>query len=174
MKPVDMVVAAKLVSAALFGITYQGLAEALEISTSEAHASAQRLMKAGLFRTRLEADRKVPYPYQRALLEFWIHGVKYLYPPEHGAPTRGVPTSIGAPPLAEQFAQPDGGPPVWPSATGLVRGPALQPIHKSALPASSDTRVYELLALIDALREGRSREAKLAQDLLRERVGLWA
>ena len=174
MKPVDMVVATKLVSVAIFGITYQGLAEALEISASEAHASARRLMTAGLFRSRPDADKKVPYPNQRALLEFWIHGLKYVFPPERGAPTRGVPTSIGAPPLADQFAKPEGGPPVWPSAEGVMRGPALQPIHKSALPASRDTRVYELLALLDAMREGRAREAKSAQDLLKERVGLWA
>ena len=75
MKPVDMVVATKLVSVAIFGITYQGLAEALEISASEAHASARRFMTAGLFRPRPDADKKVPYPNQRALLNSEGHGL---------------------------------------------------------------------------------------------------
>ena len=63
--------------------------------------------------------------------------------------------------------------PVWPAAEGTVRGLSLLPIHRSALRASSDPRVYELLTLLDALREGRAREQSLAQDLLRERLYSW-
>lgn len=170
MKPVDTVVATKLISVAIDGISYAGLAEALTISHSEAHAAAKRLIKAGLFK---EAGRQVPYPKRQALLEFWVHGLKYVYPAEVGAPTRGRPTSIGALPLNLEFPTPEGGVPVWPDPHGTVRGPALRPIHPSALPASSDTRVYELLSLIDALREGRIREQRMAADLLKDRLYRW-
>ena len=170
MKPVDVVVAAKLVSVAISGISYAGLAEALGISQAEAHAAAKRLVIARLFR---ETGRQVPYPKRQALLEFWVHGLKYVYPAELGAPTRGRPTSIGAAPLNMEFPTPEGGVPVWPHPHGTVRGPALKPIHPSALPASSDERVHELLSLIDALREGRIREQSMAADLLKDRLYRW-
>lgn len=170
MKPVDTVIAAKLVSVAINGISYAGLAEALGISQAEAHASAKRLVKAKLFK---ESGRQVPYPKRQALLEFLVHGLKYVYPAELGAPTRGIPTSIGALPLNLEFSKPEGGVPVWPSPEGTVRGPALKPIHPSALSAISDERVYELLSLIDALREGRVREQQRAAELLKDRLYWW-
>lgn len=170
MKPVDMVVAAKLVSVATNSSTFQGLADALGISVSEAHQAAKRLEQATLFKP---LPRRVPYPNRAALLEFWVHGLKYVFPAVQGAPGRGMPTSVGAPPLSASFALEPGSVPVWPTAQGQVRGLSLKPIHTSALAASSDPRVYEVLALLDALREGRSREQKLAQEFLRERLYSW-
>lgn len=170
MKPVDTVIAAKLVSVAISGIPYADLAEALKISIAEAHAATKRLVQAKLFK---DTGRQVPYPKRQALLEFWVHGLKYVYPAELGAPVRGIPTSIGAAPLNQEFATPDGGVPIWPSPEGTLRGPALKPIHPRALSAISDERVYELLSLIDALREGRVREQKLAADLLKVRLYSW-
>lgn len=170
MKPVDTVVAAKLVSVATNGISYQGLSESLGVSAAEAHAASRRLIKAQLFRDK---DRQVPYPKRQALLEFWVHGLKYVYPAEVGAPSRGVPTSVGALPLSAHFPVTGEGVPVWPSADGNVRGPALEPVHPSALTAAQDPRVYELLTLIDALRVGRAREQHLARDLLKARLYSW-
>jgi len=46
-------------------------------------------------------------------------------------------------------------PPVWPDANGTVRGVALQPLHHSVpLAVKEDSALYEMLAFIDALREG--------------------
>jgi hypothetical protein len=170
MRPVDTVVAAQLTSVATSGISYQGLAERLGISVAEAHAAARRLVAARLFQDK---GRRVPYPGRQALLEFWVHGLKYVYPAELGAQTRGVATSVGASPLASHFPPTDEGVPVWPSAVGTVRGPALEPVHPSALTAAQDQRVYELLSLSDALRVGRAREQQLAQELLRARLYDW-
>ncbi|MCD0168512.1 hypothetical protein [Deinococcus sp. 23YEL01] len=170
MKPVDMVVATQLVSSATSGITYQGLSEALQISSSEAHASAKRLITSQLFRDK---GRKVPYPKRQALLEFWVHGLKYVYPAQLTSPTRGVATSIGAAPLSEHFSMPEEGPPVWPTAHGTTRGPGLLPIHPSALHVVSDPRAHELLILLDALRSGRAREVEMAQALLKDRLYSW-
>lgn len=171
MKPLDMVVASKLVSVAITGITYQGLTEALGgIGAADAHRSAKRLVQSGLFK---EQGRQVPYPRRQALLEFWVHGLKYVFPAQRGAPTRGLPTSVGAAPLAHLFPAPEGGAPVWPSPTGTARGPALLPVHASALQAGADRRVYELLALLDALREGRAREQAMAAEELKNRLYSW-
>jgi hypothetical protein len=49
--------------------------------------------------------------------------------------------------------------PVWPDASGEKLGYGVEPLHPSAPTAvRRDARLYEVLALIDALREGRARE----------------
>ena len=97
--------------------------------------------------------------------------MRYLFPGGKGALTRGVPTAYAASPLKEQIA-PDGEPvPVWPCAEGTVRGYSFSPLHKNApLAALEDQRFYELLALVDALREGRARERELAGRELKLRL----
>ena len=63
--------------------------------------------------------------------------------------------------------------PVWPHAEGQARGPTLSPLYKHVPEAAlADPALHELLALLDALRAGRSRERALAQKLLSERLGL--
>jgi hypothetical protein len=62
-------------------------------------------------------------------------------------------------------------PPVWPYPEGPVRGIAFAPLHKNVPQAAlADARLYELLALSDALREGRARERKLAAAELERRI----
>jgi hypothetical protein len=62
-------------------------------------------------------------------------------------------------------------PPVWPFAEGHQRGVTLEPLYKAvAAAALGDPFQYELLALIDALGEGRARERELAEsDLIHGR-----
>ena len=62
-------------------------------------------------------------------------------------------------------------PPVWPHPKGSMRGVALEPLHGAA-PGSAlrDSGLYELLALLDAVRAGRARERSLAVKLIEERV----
>jgi len=61
--------------------------------------------------------------------------------------------------------------PVWPSGDGTVRGYALAPLYRTAPAAARrDTAVHEVLALIDALREGGVRERELAMRELRRRL----
>jgi hypothetical protein len=53
-----------------------------------------------------------------------------------------------------------------------VRGVTFEPLHKSAPAAArKDPALYELLALIDAVRDGRVRERKLAEKELSTRLG---
>lgn len=123
------------------------------------HASVKRARTAHLLQGPPEQERVT----RSGLLELLLHGLRYLFPAEKGALTRGVPTAYAASPLKEQIA-PDGEPvPVWPYAEGTVRGYSFSPLHKKALLAAlEDQRFYELLALVDALREGRARERELA------------
>jgi hypothetical protein len=60
---------------------------------------------------------------------------------------------------------------VWPNAEGSVRGLTLEPLHKAAPKAAQhDPVLYELLALIDAIRDGRTRERQLAERELTARL----
>jgi hypothetical protein len=107
----------------------------------------------------------------KAAEEFLIHGVKYAFPVQRGEATRGIPTAHAAAPLNSQIAESGDLPPVWPDAEGDVRGVALEPLHKAAPKAArKDTVLHELLALVDALRDGRARERQLAEKELSARL----
>ncbi len=81
-----------------------------------------------------------------------------------------MPTAYAAPPLSEHISSEDL-PPVWPDPDGTVRGLALEPLYRTAPQAAkADPKLYQLLALVDALRMGRARERKLAEDELKQRL----
>jgi len=161
LRPQDLAVAAVLALPETSTWTYTSLAERLELSASEAHAAVKRAGMAGLVRGRA-VDR-------RALLEFLEHGVRYAFYAIRGAPTRGVPTGVLAPPLNALMSAKEG--PVWPSADGGVRGYELEPLYRTAPAAAQrDATVHEVLALIDALREGGVRERELGTRELRLRL----
>jgi len=53
----------------------------------------------------------------------------------------------------------------------MVKGYAIEPLYSSVTVAvKSDPVLYELLALVDALRMGRARERKLAEEELKHRL----
>jgi len=107
----------------------------------------------------------------KAVEEFLIHGVEYAFPVQRGETTRGMPTAYAAPPLSDQIAANGDLPPVSPDPDGKVRGASLEPLHKPAPRAArKDPALHELLALIDALRDGRVRERRLAEKELTARL----
>ena len=138
-----------------WALTYAELGLSLGISASQAHNATKRLIDSGLVDDELRVRKK-------AASEWLIHGVKYFLPPKLGGLTRGMPTSYAALPLnsvinnAEASGEP---PPVWSSVEG-IRGISFEPIYKTApLAASKDAVLYEYLALLDAIRSGRTRES---------------
>ena len=139
------------------------IAADLQMSPSEIHAAIKRLQQARLLHGPEMQDK----PNLSALEEFLLHGVKYAFPAEHGQMTRGVPTSFAAPPLKDEIASGDELPPVWPWRDGGTRGIALEPLYRTAPGAAlRDPLLYELLALVDAVRDGRARERKIAEKKL--------
>jgi hypothetical protein len=143
------------------------IATELTISPSEVHGALQRLQFTHLVHGSELRNR----PNVAALEEFLLHGVKYAFPAERGSVMRGIPTSYAAPPLSGEIAPGDGLPPVWPWRDGHVRGIALTPLYKTAPSAAlRDQRLYELLSLVDALRDGRARERKIAERELVTRI----
>ncbi len=161
----DIVVLAKLVSYGGARPPIAGIAGDLALSPSQVHASLKRLERSRLL------DAQTGRPLLKAVEEFLIHGVKYAFPVERGEPTRGMPTAYAAPPLSDQITASGELPPVWPDAEGKVRGITLEPLHRAAVQAARrDPAVHELLALIDALRDGRARERQLAEKELSARL----
>ncbi len=167
LRPQDVLVLVKLLS-------YQGprppmaqMGVDLSISSSEVHAALKRLVLSRL----VSSDAGGHRPQLQAVEEFLVHAVKYAFPAKRGEVTRGVPTSYAAPPLNKQIEPGAELPPVWPFSEGHQRGVGIEPLYKTA-PAAAlrDPILYEMLALIDALREGRARERRFAEKELIERV----
>jgi hypothetical protein len=145
--------------------SYPALAHELHMSASEVHAGIKRAVKAKL----MDMHRKIPL--KRNLLEFLIHGVKYAYPPDRGGLTRGMPTGYAAQPLKRLIVQPDEPPPVWPDSEGDVRGYEFSPLYSSVPRACKiDSKLYELLALVDAIRDGRAREREIAVNEIQSKI----
>jgi len=105
-------------------------------------------------------------PHAHNLAEFALHGAKYAFPAEKLPLVVGVPTSHSAPAFAGVFA-PGSTDFVWPHPNGSVRGVGIEPLHPSVpFAAMQDARLYELLALFDALRVGKARERGMALERL--------
>lgn len=168
LKPQDVLVLLKLVALGGQPWTYGGLAAQLGMSPSQLHAAVARALKARL----AVREGSAIVPNARNLEEFLVHGLKYAFVPERGEVTRGMPTGYAAPPLSGHFAPNGDLPPVWPWAEGEVRGVTFSPLYPLTPGAARvDPRLYELLALTDAVRGGRVRERGLAIQELQKRLG---
>jgi hypothetical protein len=145
----------------------RSLEGALGISKTEISASLRRSIAATL---AIKSNDR-PKANRRNLIEFVQHGLKYVFPAKPGAPQRGVATSFAAPMLQGQLVSSGADIYVWPHAAGSQRGSSITPLFKSVPEAAlKDERLYELLALVDAIRLGNQREANLAQDRFEERM----
>jgi len=145
--------------------SYSSLGLEISMSPSEVHSGLKRAVAARLF------DEQRRRPVKKALLEFLIHGVKYAYPPSRGGLTRGVPTSFAGPPLRDLIVSSDQLPPVWPDPEGEEQGYEFAPLYKSVPKAAAkDFKLYELLVLVDAIRDSRAREREIAVNEIRARL----
>jgi hypothetical protein len=161
MKGQDILVMLKLVCRADRKWSYLALARELYMSASELHAAIKRCEEAGLYNPHSRQ------PNREALREFLLHGLRYVFPARPGPLVQGLPTSYAAPPLNQKIRYTDTEAPVMPLPQGPARGPEIAPIfHSAPEAASSDERLYPLLALVDALRTGKARERKMAEEAL--------
>lgn len=160
MKPQDVMVALKLCLSPSPS-SYSALAESLGMSASEVHAAVRRLVAARLVDAETKSIRR------QLLRKFLVHGAPHAFAARTGEVTRGMPTAWAAPAMQERFSQSDPLPPVWPDPEGAIRGVAVKPLYRSAAKAArADSDLYNLLALVDALRIGRARERRIAEEIL--------
>lgn len=145
--------------------SYASLGLELCMSPSEVHSGLKRAGTARLF------DEQRRKPVKKALEEFLIHGVKYAFPPFWGGLTRGMPTSFAGPPLRDLIVASDQLPPVWPDPEGEAQGYEFSPLYKSVPKAAAkDYKLYELLVLVDGVRDSRAREREIAVNEIRTRL----
>jgi hypothetical protein len=163
LKPQDIVVSLKLCGYKAGRPPYEKIAADLSLSPSEVYGAVKRARYARLLHGPELQDR----PNLSALEEFLVHGVKYAFPAERGRLTRGVPTSYAAEPLNKLIAPGAEPIPVWPYPEGNKKGIALTPLYKTVPEAAlRDPYLYQLLALVDALRDGRIRERVISEQEL--------
>lgn len=164
LRPADLLVMFKAAAHPDQRWTYAALAESLGMSASQVHRSVQRAVTAGLAVMRGRGDWS---PVRPALIEFAVHGVRYVWPVQPGPVKRGVPTSFGVAPLASRVVAAEGDAPVWAHPAGSHKGPTLLPLTRAVPQAAlADPALHRLLALLDALRAGRARERQMAERLL--------
>ncbi len=165
LKPQDIIVLLKLIVRQSSDWSYAVIAKELYMSASEIHSGLKRATAARLFNSESKSV------FRSALNEYLIHGVKYAYPPNRGGQTRGIPTGYAAPPLCDLISQSSNNPPVWSYSEGKVLGYEFSPLFKSVPKAVLiDEKLYELLALVDAIRDGRARERDIAVEELSSRI----
>ncbi len=163
-KPQDFVILLKIVARGDEKWQQKPLAEALGMSQSEVSQSLARSRYAGfLFGTGDQVMKS-------ALIEFLQYGICYAFPQKPGAVVRGIATAHAASPLKERIESSESY--VWPYAKGTQRGQAIIPLYPSVPEAAlKDAKLYELLALTDALRVGKAREKAMAIEELKQRMG---
>jgi hypothetical protein len=73
--------------------------------------------------------------------------------------------------MAGRITQSDQSVPVWPDPDGKVKGASVQPLYASVVKAATnDSALYDLLALVDAIRLGRARDRNIAEEELTIRL----
>ncbi|MCK4869844.1 MAG: hypothetical protein KAS93_01915 [Gammaproteobacteria bacterium] len=158
------------------------LALHLCISSSELNMGLKRLRQSGLLSLNVDgnAKSKLAMTVAHKLLPVWssceevlVSGVKYFFPVQLGEYTRGIVTSYAAPIFIGSIIVGGDHLPVWPFAEGKQRGLALKPLYPSvpkSITEYPDQEFYDLLVLVDAIRQGRIREGEVAVKLLREKL----
>jgi hypothetical protein len=141
-------------------LSIRGLAAETGISKSEVSQSLKRNYFAGLAKPDRKSD--LPRANLRALLEFVVHGLRYVFPVKPSELTRGIATGLAAPVLQGQLMTAGELAPIWPDAKGNSKGQAIVPLFKSVpFAVRKDPQLYEYLALADAIRMGQPRERTL-------------
>lgn len=145
--------------------TKRALADATGISKSQVSLAFNRCLDVGLVRKERHTGR--PRVNKKALFNFILHGLPYVFPAKPGEVTRGIATSFGAPVLSGRLTSGGELLMVWPDARGNTKGQAISPLFKTAPYAvRRDANMYAMLALTDAIRLGQPRERQLAAELL--------
>lgn len=163
MRPQDVVILLKIISLGDQPWHMKDLAFSLEISASEVSVSLNRSQIAGL----LDVTKKNVS--RQAFMQFIQYGLRYVFPQIPGTMVIGVPTAHSHPFYKSQITSETNY--VWPDNSGSIRGFAIQPLHPGVTKAvAKDQTLYKLLASIDILRVGRSREISLAIEVLKKHI----
>jgi hypothetical protein len=163
MKAQDLVILLKIIVLKNKEWKVTELAAALFLSQSEVSKALERLVFSGL----LDESKRIPS--KNAIFDFIVNAVKYSFPVHPGRILKGIPTSHSANPLKSKIVSDDKY--IWPHLKGTVKGESIEPLYPKASEAAlADSKLYEMLALIDSLRVGKVREQEIAKEELKKRI----
>jgi predicted transcriptional regulator len=161
MRPQDVVILLKILTIDTPDWQYRDLAQSLSISISEISESLNRSHLAGL----IDVSRKKVF--RQSLTEFIQYGLHYVFPQAPGTMVTGIATAHSHPFYKKKIISEINF--VWPDEDGDIRGLAIQPLYKSVTKAvKKDEALYKLLASVDIIRVGKTRETKLAIEELKK------
>jgi hypothetical protein len=161
MRPQDIVLLLKVLTMPSSDWQYRDLAASLYLSISEISESLNRSYIAGLI------DEKKRRVHRQSLMDFIRYGLRYVFPQVPGTMVTGIPTGHSHPYYARLFKSEMNY--VWPDENGDMRGLAIQPLYGSVVKAvKQDEILYTLLASIDIVRVGRTRELRVAIEELQK------
>ncbi len=96
-----------------------------------------------------------------AIFANYISHYRYFWEQESGLKHRRCLVAVTAPP-------------VWPDPESSIRGESFSPLYKSVpIATKNDSKLYELLALVDAIRGGQTREREMAKKELKKRLAAY-
>jgi len=161
MRPQDVVILLKIIALGEQDWYNKNLASQLSLSNSEVSESLNRSRIGKLIDENKKSVKK------EALFEFLVYGLKHVFPVIPGRLLRGMPTAYSAPVLNKDFVVDH--PHVWPAKGHSMKGVSINPLY-STVPAAcdNDDKLYDLLALSDALRIG-NRKSQVVE-LLKEKI----
>lgn len=107
----------------------RGLEASLGVSKTEINASIKRSIAIGM--AIVDRATKQPKANWRALLEFSIHAIKYVFPAKPAEIQRGIPTAFSVPILRDELLSGSEIISVWPDAYGKAMGQRVEPLFKS-------------------------------------------
>ncbi|WP_348944251.1 hypothetical protein ABHF33_12445 [Chitinibacter sp. FCG-7] len=138
----------------------RGLAQLTGIGKSEISNALSRCFFSGLAKQgRGDSSLTVN---TKALLEFLVYGIRYVFPVKLQENTRGIATCLTAPIFGGELRSTEQSP-VWPYAKGNSSGPAIEPLYKTVpVAVNQDPQLYAMLASLDSIRLGLPRERNLA------------
>jgi hypothetical protein len=120
--------------------TYRSLAERLRVPHPVVQRALERTKRADLY----SADRRAVH--LAHFEEFSLHALRFVVPTRLGPLTAGVPAAWAAEPVAGAICTSDDEPPpVWPYASGRVRGQAVEPLHSALEPPAQPPFVGSIL-----------------------------
>ena len=163
MRPHDIVILLKIVSYGHDNWLMKDLGYDLFISLSEISESLNRSVLSGLLSNNKKRIMK------SSLLDFLTFGLKYVFPQKPGSIVRGLKTSHSALPLSTIILSDEIY--VWPYSEGNSKGFSVEPLHPNVPKAClNDSKLHELLSLVDAIRLGNKREFNIAVEGLKQRL----
>ena len=155
MRPQDIVVLLKILCYGSKSWYSKDLAKDLFLSSAEISHSLQRNANSGLIDTEKKKVRV------QALIEFLIYGIQYVFPQRPSSISRGIPTAHSHPFMKKHFSSDQQY--VWPDAESDEKGLSVQPLYPGIVHAvKQDEKLYLMLALVDVLRLGKTREKDVA------------